>query len=415
MNNAIYSLIILTLLTFFSGVLAAEEQLNKPPTLSGIGQSIQSKFLNSDEPLPIDAKLISLLELSTKNPIAAEKLLPNIVDVSSHFNVAEKYLMLMVRANLVTKENEAHKAINWLKKALLLEDKINSEQLIQPQFNQLHLNLAKHYAQISQFKLAYQEKNNYLDKYRNYRKLLKNQRLDKFNAKYEMDLKVKANELLKAEHELQALQLIEAEKKVSLQQRNLTILLITAIVFIVLVVRELKVRASLKRLSKSDSLTRLFNSQSLFEQGDIQVELALKHHHYLSVILLDIDHFKQVNEQYGHYVGDQVIQAIATLGKETIRSRDILARLDGEKFAIIFPQTSHEQTKAIAEHFREKVQQNDLTSYGENLKITASIGVASLLQTQQNFDALLSAAGEAMYSAKNAGRNQVCSYIKQDS
>ena len=105
MNNAIYSLIILTLLTFFSGVLAAEEQLNKPPTLSGIGQSIQSKFLNSDEPLPIDAKLISLLELSTKNPIAAEKLLPNIVDVSSHFNVAEKYLMLMELYQKNTKLN----------------------------------------------------------------------------------------------------------------------------------------------------------------------------------------------------------------------------------------------------------------------------------------------------------------------
>ncbi|MDG1751003.1 MAG: GGDEF domain-containing protein [Thalassotalea sp.] len=411
MNNAIVLKLILLFLIFFSGKLFAEEQLNKAATLSDIAQPTQSNLLNSDEPLPIDAKLISLLELSENDPISAEKILPNIVDISDNFNVAEKYLMFIIRANLVSENNEAHKAINWLKKALLLEDKIAHVQLIQPQFNQLHLNLAKSYAQISQFKLAYEQKNLYLDKYRDYRKLLREERLIKLNAKYETDLKVKANELLKTEHEYQTLQLAEAAKEAKTQHRNIVILIITAIIFIALLVRQLKIRATLKRISKRDSLTQLFNRRTLFKQGEIHIESALKHQHDLSVILLDIDYFKQVNDHYGHNVGDEVIKAIANLGGETIRPRDILTRLGGEEFAVILPETSHEQAKAIAERFREKVEQYDLSHFGENLKITVSIGVANLAQTQQNFDALLTAADEAMYLAKNAGRNQVCSYL----
>jgi diguanylate cyclase (GGDEF)-like protein len=415
MNNATTFQFILLLLILLSGNLFAEEQLNKPATLSDISQPKQYNLLNSEEPLPIDAKIVSLLELSESAPISAEKLLPKIVDISDNFNVAEKYLMLIVRANLLSESNEVHKAINWLNKALLLEDKIAHVQLIQPQFNQIHLNLAKSHAQIAQFQLAYEQKNLYLDKYRDYRKFLRKERLIKLNAKYETDLKVKANELLKTEHEYQALQLAEAAKEAKAQHRNIVIVLITAMIFIALLVRQLKIRATLKRISKSDSLTQLFNRRTLFEQGELHIESALKYQHDISVFLLDIDYFKQVNDLYGHSVGDELIKAIANLGRETIRPRDILARLGGEEFAVILPETSHDQAKAIAERFREKVEQYDLSHFDENLKITVSIGVASLVQTQQNFDALFNAADEAMYLAKNSGRNQVCSYIKQDS
>lgn len=399
----------------FSTKIVAEEQLNKPLTLSDIEQPTRSSLLNSDEPLPIDAQLMSLLELSKNKPIYADKQLPKVIALSHNFNAAEKYLMFIVRANLIDEYDEAHKAINWLKKALLLEDKISYEQLIQPQFSQLHINLAQHYAQISQFKLAYEQKNEYLDKYRDYRKLLKKQRLAKLNTKYETDLKVKTNELLKTEHEFQALQLEDAKTEADTQYRNILVLLITAIIFVALLVRQLRIRAKLKHIAKSDTLTRLFNRRTLFKHGEQCVETSLKYQHDMSMILLDIDHFKQVNELYGFSVGDDLIKIVAQLGRETIRPRDILARLGGAEFAIILPKTSHEQAKAIAERFREKVEQLDLSSHDENLKLTTSIGVASLAQTQQNFDALLNAADEAMYSAKSAGRNQVCSYIKQDS
>lgn len=257
------------------------------------------------------------------------------------------------------------------------------------------------------------KKNNYLDKYKSYRSFLKKQRLAKLNAKYETDLKVKANELLKTEHELQALQLEEAKKEADTQNRNILVLFITALIIVVLMMRQLKISATLKHIAKRDSLTRLFNRRSLFEQGENHVESALKYQHDLSVILLDIDHFKQVNDLHGHFVGDEVIKIIAKLGNETIRPRDIFARLGGEEFTVILPETSLEQAKAIAERLREKIELYDLANQAKSLTLTVSIGVASLTQTEQNFDALLSAADEAMYSAKNAGRNQVCSYIKQ--
>ncbi|GAA6206286.1 GGDEF domain-containing protein [Thalassotalea sp. SU-HH00458] len=394
--------------------LSAEEQLNNAPLLSDTKPAVQSSLLNNDEPLPVNARILSLLELSEKSPGQAEQLLPKVDDISHSFNAAEKYLMLIIRANIIRESHEQHKAINWLKKALSLEDKIATMQLIQPQFNQIHTKLANSYAQIGQYELAYQQKNNYLDKYRDYRKFLREQRLAKLNAKYDTDLKVKANELLKTEHELQHLQLKETEKEVAIQQRNIGILLITAIIFIALLIRQLKINTALKQLTERDNLTQLLNRQSCFEQGELLLEAALKYQHDLSVILLDIDFFERINQEYGCVIGDELINAISQLGKESIRPRDIFARIAGEEFAVILPQTNHEQAKAIAERFREKVQQYRYTYQEEFLQITISIGVASLSQTEQNFDALVNAADEALMAAKNTGRNQVCSYIKQD-
>ncbi|MDO6445582.1 GGDEF domain-containing protein [Colwellia sp. 1_MG-2023] len=414
MNNIMPYSILLFLLLCFSSDLRSEEQLNKAPTLLDVGQPEESHLLDSEKPFPVDAKIIALLESSEKEPLVAASLLSKVNEISQNFNIAEKYLMLIIRANIITEDADIHKAINWLNKAILLENKIAYAQLILPEFNQIHLNLAKRYIQLAQYKSAYEQKNKYLDKYRDYRKQLREQRLAKLNAKYETDLKVKKNELLKTEHELQRLQLQETEKEAVVQQRNIGILLITAIIFIALLIRQLKINATLKRLTERDNLTRLFNRQSCFEQGEILIESALKYQHDISLILIDIDNFEQVNQQYGYVIGDELIKGISELGKETIRPRDIFARIAGEEFAVILPQTNHEQAKAIAERFREKVQHFRYVYQEEQLQLTISVGVATLSQTQKNFGALVNAADSALTKAKNTGRNQVCSYINQD-
>lgn len=158
MNSFRQIQVVLLLFILFTNTVSAEEQLNKTQTLSDIEQTDQSNLLNSEQSLPVDDRIISLLELSQNDPLAAAQLLPKITEISHNFNVAEKYLMFLVRALLIIDEKEAHKAINWLKKAILLEDKIAHEQLIQPTFHQLNKVLASKYAQISQFKLAYEQK-----------------------------------------------------------------------------------------------------------------------------------------------------------------------------------------------------------------------------------------------------------------
>ena len=414
MNNVMACSIILFSLLSFSHGLCAEEQLNKAPSVSGIEETQQPNLLDGNEPLPIDAKIMALLESSESQPLKTASLLPKMNSISQNFNIAEKYLMLIIRANLILDKAEIHKAINWLNKAILLEDKIAYAQLIQPEFNQIHLNLAKRYVQLAQFKLAYEQKNKYLDKYRDYRKRLREQRLAKLNAKYETDLKVKTNELLKTQHEFQNLQLQEAENAVTVQKRNIGILLITAIIFAILLVRQLKINTALKRSTELDDSTRLLNRQALFEQAENLVELSINLRHDISTILLNVDHLKDINEQYGYSIGDQVITEIAKLSKETIRPRDILARIGDEEFSVILPQTNHEQAKAIAERLREKVEHINFSPSSDNISITISLGVASLSQSHQNFDALMNAADQALLLAKNKGRNQVCSYIKQD-
>ncbi|MCO4799994.1 MAG: GGDEF domain-containing protein [Colwelliaceae bacterium] len=415
MNNLFQLPKITIFLIFLSSPLFSEEYVIHEPSTNEIKQPFQSNLLNSDEPLPVNARILELLKLSEKEQNKAEKLLPKILEISDNFNIAEKYLMLMVRANLVNNQNQENKVINWLNKALLMEDKMAYEQLILPDFNQIHLMLAKSYAQNKAFKLAYEQKNLYMDKYRDYRKSLRKQRLAKLNDKYETDLKIKSNELLVTQNQYKSVRLKETDKETQIQHRNIVILFVTAIVFLVLLFRQLKIRAILRRLSKTDSLTQLLNRRNLFEEGELLVQVAFEQKDELSVILLDIDHFKAVNDNFGHDVGDKVIVAIAELGRETMRPRDIFARLGGEEFAVVLPDTSHDQAKAIAERLREKVEQYDLSDYGKKLSITVSVGVASVTERTESFDEILNAADEAMYSAKSAGRNQVCSYIEQNS
>ena len=141
------------------------------------------------------------------------------------------------------------------------------------------------------------------------------------------------------------------------------------------------------------------------------MEQALLANGELSVLMLDIDHFKSVNDSFGHDVGDKVICHVAALASETMRSRDFLARIGGEEFAAILPDANIEQARAIAERIREKVQDNSKGNKNNTIEVTVSIGLASINDMRENFDSLLHAADIAMYQAKANGRNQVCSYI----
>ena len=140
------------------------------------------------------------------------------------------------------------------------------------------------------------------------------------------------------------------------------------------------------------------------------MEQALLEDRELSVLMLDIDHFKKINDSFGHDVGDKTLCNVAALANETMRSRDFLARIGGEEFAAILPDATIEQARAIAERMREKIQESSNENIDNNSQITVSIGLASIRDVRESFDGLLHAADMAMYQAKANGRNQVCSY-----
>jgi diguanylate cyclase (GGDEF)-like protein len=163
----------------------------------------------------------------------------------------------------------------------------------------------------------------------------------------------------------------------------------------------------LLELSIRDYLTGLFNHRHLIESGEVRVSEANRNGTMLAVLMIDIDHFKQVNDTYGHPCGDYVITEVALLLKENLRSIDILARYGGEEFAVIIPNTTIAKAEIVANKICKKIHEQKLFYDKENLDITVSIGVAVKHKSENKIMEIIKRADQALYQSKNNGRNQV--------
>jgi len=167
----------------------------------------------------------------------------------------------------------------------------------------------------------------------------------------------------------------------------------------------------LEHRAYSDYLTGLANRRYFLEQAEIELSRALRYRHELSILMLDIDHFKLVNDTYGHKVGDIVLQKLSSICLATLRDIDIVGRLGGEEFVVLLPETGREQAKEAAERLRTAIEAAQVTlNGGLPLHFTASFGVATLTGKDTNIDILLNQADQALYQAKGEGRNRTCVY-----
>ena len=165
----------------------------------------------------------------------------------------------------------------------------------------------------------------------------------------------------------------------------------------------------LERQARMDYLTGLSNRRYFIEQAESEITRMQRFDRPLSVFMLDIDHFKRVNDTYGHQAGDDVIKHLAGQCMQCLREVDIVGRMGGEEFAILLPETDRDQAQQVAERLRSLVSQSKVPlASGLPLSFTVSIGVTTLAaKTKINIDTLLNQADEALYQAKNAGRNRV--------
>jgi len=170
-----------------------------------------------------------------------------------------------------------------------------------------------------------------------------------------------------------------------------------------LLYREVKTRAD------HDGLTRIHNRQSFDERLVDELARHQRYGHDLSLLMMDLDHFKRINDTHGHQAGDLVLKEVGGLLNETLRSTDFAARYGGEEFAVILPHTDEEQAWNLADRLREKIARKRFTSNGVAFQATASIGVASLApgSLSRKVD-LVRQADQALYLAKASGRNMVC-------
>ncbi|SMC09398.1 GGDEF domain-containing protein [Nitratiruptor tergarcus] len=163
----------------------------------------------------------------------------------------------------------------------------------------------------------------------------------------------------------------------------------------------------LEKESSIDPLTGVFNRRAMNEMLIAEIEKAKRYKRPLSVIFFDIDHFKKINDTYGHDVGDLVLQKLASIIRNHLRQTDTLARFGGEEFLIVLPEMDLQNTKIVAEKIRKRVETTD---FEEVKKITISLGVTQLKEDDTRQE-LLKRVDEALYQAKNSGRNKVVTVL----
>lgn len=169
----------------------------------------------------------------------------------------------------------------------------------------------------------------------------------------------------------------------------------------------LESREHLKHLAMIDELTGISNRRKLLEDGDREFHRAQRYERSLSVLMLDIDHFKKVNDTFGHQAGDEALRKVTRTCQLTLRKNDLFGRLGGEEFAVILPEASQEAAVETAERMRQDVSSMVIQTLKGEVTLTLSIGVSSIAEKVSNFEELLNNADRAMYQAKSGGRNRV--------
>jgi|GEM_PF-2897702 len=164
----------------------------------------------------------------------------------------------------------------------------------------------------------------------------------------------------------------------------------------------------LQRLATTDALTRLPNRRSFQDQGAQEIARARRYNRPLSIIMADIDHFKYINDTFGHAAGDEVLRSAADIFRHTLRtSGDTVSRLGGEEFAIILPECNQDGAALLAERLRISISTMSVIHEGAEVSVRCSFGVAEWHPTDERIETVLSRADDALYAAKSGGRDQV--------
>jgi diguanylate cyclase (GGDEF)-like protein len=179
-----------------------------------------------------------------------------------------------------------------------------------------------------------------------------------------------------------------------------------AVNHLALALRNALLYRQVKSMADHDGLTKIANRRRFEERLEEETQRHGRYNQPLSLILMDLDHFKDINDTYGHQTGDAVLRGTASLLVESLRSSDMAARYGGEEFAVILPHTSRDQAAHLADRIRSRVEERNFGECADEVRLTVSAGVAALTPGARSQE-LVSLADQALYLAKNGGRNRV--------
>ena len=168
-----------------------------------------------------------------------------------------------------------------------------------------------------------------------------------------------------------------------------------------------RLQQELLLMASTDPLTGLLNRRRFLEQAESDFQRSQRYQHELAVVMLDIDHFKAINDSHGHFAGDQVLIAMSRATENLLRNTDILGRWGGEEFVILMPETPLAGAAILAERLREELARLAVDTTGGALRFTISAGVAARGGTDAGITDILQRADSALYAAKHHGRNRI--------
>ena len=171
---------------------------------------------------------------------------------------------------------------------------------------------------------------------------------------------------------------------------------------------ELKnINSQLEKLVKTDSLTGVNNRREILSLGEKELQRCCRYHRYFSLLVIDIDHFKHINDTFGHLLGDKTLITVAGAIKNCLRQVDSFGRFGGEEFVAILPETNLEDAATTAQRICQVINKLNIEIDRQKVRVTASIGVATFSPEDNNLEAVIERADHAMFAAKNQGRNRV--------
>ncbi|MCZ7497329.1 diguanylate cyclase [Agrobacterium tumefaciens] len=168
-----------------------------------------------------------------------------------------------------------------------------------------------------------------------------------------------------------------------------------------------RIQRALENEASVDPLTKLPNRRVIQRAGDRCIEEMRTKHVPFSVLMLDIDHFKQINDTWGHAAGDTVLSVLSDVIRRELRKTDVAARFGGEEIVVLLPNTDRQSAAIVAEKLRGAVEKMVVDVDSDQISITVSIGIAGSIESSHDFVSVINAADKALYQAKNGGRNQV--------
>jgi diguanylate cyclase (GGDEF)-like protein len=201
-------------------------------------------------------------------------------------------------------------------------------------------------------------------------------------------------------------------EEIGFRPLNRSILTLGMVIILLICLSGLAVSEKMNSMIIREGLTGLFNKAYILQRLEEEFYRAKRYHHELSLLMIDLDNFKALNDRYGHTAGDRLLRYFSQLISETVRPSDIAARYGGEEFLILLPETGGKEAGALAERLRLRISLHPfrLDSRKEDILFTISIGVASYPEFGQGIEELIALADEALYQAKKDGKNKVAAY-----